>query len=96
MFRRFLAALLATALVVGGLFAEDVKGVFKKFEDGKATVEVDGKAMTYKVSPDAKIKTKKGEFLLVDVMKKLEDGQKGTFTVEDGVITKVAKEKKSK
>ena len=38
--RKFFAALVALTLVVGGLFAEDIKGVFKKFEDGKVTIDV--------------------------------------------------------
>jgi hypothetical protein len=97
MFRTFFAAVVALILVAGGLFAEDIKAVFKKFEDGKATVEVDGKIVEYKVSPDAKIKKKNGdEILLTDVFKKLKEGLKGTMTVEDGVITKVVPEKKAK
>lgn len=96
MFRKFFAAAAAVALIVGGLFAEEFKGVFKKYEDGKATVEIDGKEKTFKVSPDAKIKNKKGEVLVSDFVKNLKEGMKGTFTVEDGVITKVAREKKTK
>jgi formylglycine-generating enzyme required for sulfatase activity len=43
MFRKFFAVVIAAMLVVGGLFAEEIKGVFKKFEDGKVTiVDADG------------------------------------------------------
>jgi hypothetical protein len=58
MFCRFLATIVAVMLCVGGLFAEEIKGVFKKFEDGKLTIAVDDAEKTYKVSPDAKFKRK--------------------------------------
>lgn len=93
MFRKFVAVVAATLFVIGGLFAEDLKGVFKKFEDGKVTVEVDGKVKEYKVSPDAKFKLKQGEVPLTDVFKLMKEGAKGNFTVEDGVVVKVQAEK---
>ena len=54
MFRKFFAAVVALTLVVGGLFADDIKGVFKKFEDGKVTVAVDGKEKITKAKKDKK------------------------------------------
>lgn len=93
MFRKFFAALVAMTLVVGGLFADEIKGVFKKFEDGKVTVEVDGKEKAYKVNADAKVKVKDKEIALTDTFKAWKDGQKATFTVEKDEITKAKKEK---
>ena len=97
MFRKFFAALVALTLVVGGLFAEDIKGVFKKFEDGKVTIAVDGKEKAYKVNADAKVKFGKKEIPLVDVLKneKLwKDGANGTFTVEKDEVTVAKRDKK--
>jgi hypothetical protein len=96
MFRKFFAALVATTLVVGGLFAEEVKGVFKKFEDGKVTVDVDGKEKTYKVSTDAKVKFKDKEFPLTDSFKRYKDGVKVTLTVEKDEVTAAKAEFKKK
>ena len=94
MFRKFFAVLVALTLVAGGLFADDIKGVFKKFEDGKVTIEVDGKEKAYKVNADAKVKQKDTEILLTDALKKWKDGQNGTFTVDKDEVTKAKKEKK--
>ena len=85
----------------GGLFAEELKGIFRKYENDTVFVEVDGKTKEYKVSPDAKFKGgKKIEILLTDLFKLAKDGVKGSFIVEDGVITKVTierdKDKKKK
>lgn len=94
MYRKLLAALVALFLVVGGLFADEVKGVFKKLDGNKVTVEVDGKATDYKVA-DVKIKNKKTntEVALTDVLGKWKEGDKGTFTVNNGEVTKAKKEK---
>jgi hypothetical protein len=82
MFRKFFAVLMALTMVVGGLFADDISGVFKKFEDGKVTIEADGKEKTYKVNAEAKIKAGQKELLLTDAFKNWKADQKGTFTVE--------------
>jgi len=94
MYRKLLAAVVALFLVVGGLFADEVKGVFKKLDGNKVTVEVDGKATDYKVA-DKKVKNKKTntEVSLTDVLGKWKEGDKGTFTVENGEVTKAKKEK---
>ncbi len=90
MFRKFVAVVAATLMAIGGLCAEDLKGVFKKYENGTATVEVDGKLKEYKVvRVEAKIKYKKSEIPLTDVFKNIKEGAKGTFSVENGVIVKV-------
>jgi hypothetical protein len=96
MFRKFFAALAALTLVVGGLFADDIVGVFKKFEDGKVTIDVDGKEKSYKVNAEAKTKVGKDqkEVLLTDALKNWKDGQKGTFTVDKDEVTKAKKGKK--
>jgi hypothetical protein len=97
MLRKFLAAILAAFLVIGGLYAEELKGVFRKYEDGKVTVEVDGQTKEYKLSPDAKFKTKKGrEKAAADVIKLVKEGAKGIFTVEGGAITKFALDTETK
>lgn len=94
MFRKFFAAVVAVMLVVGGLFADEIKGVFKKLDGGKVTIEVDGKASEYKVSADAKVKMKDKEVALTDALGNWKDGQKGTFTVEGGTVVKAKKDKK--
>lgn len=96
MFRKFFAALVAITLVAGGLFAEDIKGVFKKFDDGKVTFTPDGSKddKTVAVDADAKVKTKNGEKTLPEVLKAWKEGQKATFTVENDKVTKAKKEKK--
>jgi len=88
MFRKFFAAVVAVMLVVGGLFAEDITGVFKKYDDGKVTVEVDGKEKTYKVDKDAKIKNKKtgDETLLTEALSKRKADSKITLVVEGDVV----------
>lgn len=97
MFRKFFAAFVALTLVVGGLFADDVMGIFKKFEDGKVTIDVDGKEKTYKVNADAKVKVGKDqkEVLLTEAFKNWKDGQKATFTVDKDEVTKAKKGKKN-
>jgi hypothetical protein len=96
MLRKCFAAVIALMLAVGGLFAEDIKGIFKKFEDGKVTITVDEKDKTYTVSKDAKQKLKKKdteETLVTEILGKWKEGDKGTFTVEKDEVTKVKKTK---
>jgi len=81
MFRKFFAAIVASMLVIGGLFADEVKAVFKKVDGGKITVEVDGKEKTYKVGEKVK------------VSEKLKDGAKVVLTVDGETVTKVGKDK---
>ena len=64
MFRKFFAVAVAVTLIGGGLFAEEIKGVFKKFEDNTLTITVpdkDGKEKTFKIDPDLKVKRKFGK-----------------------------------
>jgi hypothetical protein len=95
MVRKFFAVMVALTLIAGGLFADDITGVFKKFEDGKVTLTPEGSKddKSYKVNADAKVKTKKGEILLTESFKNWKEGQKATFTVEKDEITKAKKVK---
>lgn len=93
MFRKALAVVAALMFVVGGLFAEEVKGVFKKCEGGKVCIEVDGKVQEYKVG-DAKVKIKDKEIALTDILSKYKEGQAVVATVEKGELTKIKKDKK--
>ena len=101
MFRRFFAAAVAATLVVGGLFAEEIKGVFKKFEDNTLTILVpdkDGKEKTFKIDPDLKIKRKFGKGddakeIEIEVSKMLgkakENSEITVVTDDKGVVTDV-------
>jgi len=95
MYRKLLAAVAASLFVVGGLFAEEIKGVFKKFEDNKLTIDVDGKEKTFPVDTDAKIKRKgkdgqEKEFELTKMLASpfMKTGEtKLTVTVENDKVT---------
>jgi hypothetical protein len=91
MVRHIIALVVAVGLAVGGLFAEEIKGVFKKYEGGQVTITVDGKEKTYKVDQDAKIKfkTKTGdekEVALTGMMERMKEGRNMTLTVEKDVV----------
>jgi len=81
MFRKFFAALVAVALVVGGVFADEVKGIFKSNEGGKLVVEVDGKAKEFKTGEKFKLNKKimAGDKVVVDV-----DGETAKSVKKDG------------
>jgi hypothetical protein len=88
MYRKLLAAFVASLLAVGGLFAEEIKGAFKKFEDNKVTVLVDGNEKTFKVDPNAKTKFKDKEIELTKIFAspKLKEGMKLVLTVENDTV----------
>ena len=96
MIRKFFAALVALTLVVGGLFAKDIQGVFKKFEDGKVTIEVDGKDQSFKVDEKATVKGKDGaEIKLTERLKAYKADAKVTLVVnDDNVVTGTKRGKK--
>ena len=101
MVRKFAAALVALTIFVGAVFAEEVKGTFVKFADGKLTLKVDDKDKDYKVPSDLKIKRKgKGgeekEYNASDVLGKAKEGAKMTVTVEDGTVKDFKMERKAK
>ena len=82
MVRKFAAALVALAIAVGAVFAEEVKGTFVKFADGKLTLKVDDKEKDYKIPSDLKIKRKNfktGEEEEVKATESLERMNKGKF-----------------
>ena len=101
MFRKFFAVAVAATLVVGGLFAEEIKGVFKKFEDNTLTILVpdkDGKEQTFKIDPDLKVKRKFGkdadakevEVTVTKMFTKMKEGNEVTVVTDDkGVVTDV-------
>jgi hypothetical protein len=73
MIRKFAAALVALVIAVGSIFADEVKGVFVKFADGKLTLKVDDKDKEFKIPADLKVKRKiKGEEKEIEVTKMLE------------------------
>jgi hypothetical protein len=94
MFRKVVAMSLALVLTVGVLFAEEIQGVFKKFEDGKLTITVDEKEKTFKIPEDltVKIKGKDGEekeFKVSAMLEKAKEGRKLTVTVDGDKVTAV-------
>jgi hypothetical protein len=85
-------------MVVGGLFAEEIKGVFKKFEDNNLTITVpdkDGKDKTFKIPEDLKIKRKgkdgeEKEFPVTKMLGFQKEGAEITVVTDDkGVVTDV-------
>jgi hypothetical protein len=102
MFRKFFAVAIAATLVAGGLFAEEIQGVFKKFEDNTLTILVpdkDGKEKTFKIDPDLKTKRKgkdgtETEVLVSKTFGRAKEGTKVTVTTDDkGTVTDVKVER---
>ena len=58
MIRKFAAALVALVIAVGSVFADEVKGAFVKFADGKLTLKIEDKEKEFKIPADLKIKRK--------------------------------------
>lgn len=104
MFRKCAAALVALVLVMGSVFAEEVKGAFVKFADGKLTVKVDDKEKEYKVPADLKIKRKNKngdeiELVVTDMLNKLNDAKNKpnlTLDVDKDTVKGVKVERKQK
>jgi hypothetical protein len=91
MIRKFAAALVALVIAVGAVFAEEVKGVFVKFADGKLTLKVDDKEKEYKVPADAKMKYKdkngdEKEALISERLGKVKEGAKLIVEEEGGTV----------
>jgi Rieske Fe-S protein len=97
MMRKFAAALLAMVIAVGAVFAEEIKGTFVKFADGKLTVKVDDKDKEYKVPADLKQTIKiKGEDKEIEVTKmlgRMKEGTKLTLDVDKDEVKKVSRGK---
>jgi len=96
MFRKCFAAAIAVMLVVGGLFAEEIKCKFVSYDDGsgKLVVKVDDKEQTYTVMKDQEFtrKGKDGTDMKVPAAKMLSRAKKDgdiTLTVDDTDKTKV-------
>jgi hypothetical protein len=96
MYRKFLATLVALMIVGGAVFAEEIMGVFVKYDEGKVTIKVDDKEKSYDVDKDAKVKFKDKEFALTDSLKRYKEGAKVTLTVEGGKVVKAKQERKKK
>jgi Rieske Fe-S protein len=91
MIRKFAAALVALVIAVGAVFAEEIKGTFVKFADGKLTVKVDDKEKEYKVPSDLKIKRKgkdgtETEVSASDALGKYKEGAKMIIEEEGGTV----------
>jgi len=94
MVRKFAAALVALVIAVGAVFAEEVKGTFVKFADGKLTLKVDDKEKDYKIPADLKVKRKGKdgevkESSAADVLGKAKEGREITLTVDGDKVTDV-------
>src|SRR6476469_2972219 len=93
MLRKFAAALVAVVIAAGSIFAEEVKGAFVKFADGKLTLKVDDKEKEYKIPADLKVKYKvKGEekeALASDRLGKAKEGREVTLSVDGENLTDV-------
>ena len=111
MFRKFFAAVVASMLVVGGLFADEITGVFKKYDDGKltATVKVKEKDkdnklqevekdVTYEVYAKAKVKfgKKAMDQTATEWLKTAEKGKAMKLFIDEGTVTEISMEKKKK
>jgi hypothetical protein len=94
MVRKFAAALVAVVIAVGSIFAEEVKGTFVKFADGKLTIKVDDKEKEYKIPADLKVKRtgKDGvekEYVASELLGKAKDTTEVTLTVDGDKVTDV-------
>lgn len=58
MVRKFLSALVVLGLLVGSMFAEEIRGAFIKFADGTLTLRVDDKEKDFKIPAELKMKIK--------------------------------------
>ena len=103
MIRKFAAALVALVIAVGAVFAEEIKGTFVKFADGKLTLKVDDKEKEYKIPADLKVKRKfKGEEKEIEVSKMLQgkfmkEGETKLIVVTEGdKVTDVKVDRKGK
>lgn len=99
MLRNIVAAFAAFALFVGGVYAEEIKGTFVKFEEKKLTIKVGDKDETFVVSDDAKVKLGKKEGKVIEAFAKKapKEGAPLVVVVDDKkVVTEVKFEKKKK
>jgi hypothetical protein len=104
MFLKFLVTVLALVFVSGGLLADEIKGKITKLEEGKITLTVDGKEMTYTVDKKVKVQSiNKKKTKTKDVeggFTSLKPKDEVTLTTEkkddQEVVTKITTEAKKK
>lgn len=94
MIRKFAAALVAVVIAFGAVFADDVKGTFVKFADGKLTLKVDDKEKEFKIPADLKGKRKdkdgnEKEYSVTEMLGKTKEGREVTVTTEGDKVTAV-------
>jgi hypothetical protein len=94
MVRKFAAALVALVLAVGAVFAEEVRGTFVSFADGKLTLKVDDKEKEYTIPADLKVKRKGKdgevkESLASEALSRTKEGRPITLTVDGSKVTEV-------
>jgi hypothetical protein len=102
MVRKFAAALVALVIAVGSVFADEIKGTFVKFADGKLTIKTDdGKEKEFKIPADLKGKRKgkdgtEQEFVVADRLGKTKEGTGITVTTEKDEVKAVRIERRKK
>ena len=98
MVHKFLMLLVALVVSVGVAAAEEVKGEFVKFADGKLTLKVDDKEKEYKVPGDLKIMVKKELLPSAEALSKIKakSKQQLILTVEKDEVKDVKLPKKDK
>ena len=94
MIRKFAAALVAIVIAFGAVFADEVKGKFVKFADGKLTIKVDDKEKELTIPADLKVKRKgkdgvEKEYVVGDTLKKGKEGADVTVITEGDKVTDV-------
>lgn len=98
MLHKFLMALCAIILSVGMASAEEVKGEFVKYTDGKLTLKVGDADKEFKIPSDMKIMVKKELLPAPEALSKLKAKAKQTvvLTVEKDEVKDVKIAKKEK
>jgi hypothetical protein len=101
MIRKFAAALVALVIAFGSVWADEIKGTFVKFADGKLTIKVDDKDKDYKIPADLKVKRKnkdgvEEEVILADRLGKVKEGANVTVITDGDKVTDVKVERKKK
>jgi hypothetical protein len=101
MVRKFAAALVALVIAVGSVFADEIKGTFVKFADGKLTIKVDDKEKEFKIPAGLKGKRKgkdgtEREFDVAERLGKTQEGTKITVTTDKDEVKAVEIERRKK
>ena len=102
MIRKFAATLLALVFAVGAVFAEEIKGTFVKFADGKLTIKVDDKDKEFKIPADltqkVKVKGEEKEIKVSDMLSspKMKEGTKLVVVTDKDEVKSVKREPKAK